>query len=408
MEENNRHIFYGMQILLDQKWSTDQAVIVEHEEIKSIVPTNMMDHHMPATLHAYPEDHYLIPGLIDLHVHGAKGYDVMDGTEKALTALSSALAAEGVTGFLATTMTATDEHLEKVLQVIAARQPTKEGAAILGVHLEGPFLAKAKVGAQNENLTQLPNIDLVIKWQKLAQGAIKVVTLAPELPDAITFIRDLRSLGMCVAIGHTNATYAETMEAVDAGCSQATHLFNAMRGIAQREPGAAGALLLADNVVAELVCDGIHLHPAIVDLAFRVKGRDRLLLVSDAMRAKCMKDGRYELGGQEVNVKKGKTTLDDGTIAGSTLQLPQAIKHMSKYAQCSLEGAIRMAAYNPARTLGLSDRKGSISLGKDADLVVLNSAFKALLTMRAGTVVFEDAAYHLGLNSNNYKKRNKK
>lgn len=392
MEEKNRHIFYGMQVLLDQKWSGDQAVIVEYDVIKSIIPANMIEHHLPATLHAYPKDHYLIPGLIDMHVHGANGYDVMDGTEEALTALCSALAAEGVTGFLATTMTVTNAHLETVLQTIATRLPSPDGAAILGVHLEGPFLANAKIGAQNEALTQLPNVDLVTRWQKLAQGAIKVVTVAPELPDAISFIRELRSLGVNVAIGHTNATYAETMEAVSAGCSQATHLFNAMRGITQREPGAAGALLVADKVIAELVCDGIHLHPAIVDLAFRVKGRDRLLLVTDAMRAKCMGDGRYDLGGQEVIVKKGRATLEDGTIAGSTLQLPQAIRHMSEYAHCSLEDAVRMAAYNPARTLGLSDRKGSISLGKDADLVVLDSTFKALLTMRAGKVVFEEGA----------------
>lgn len=390
MEEKNRHIFYGMQVLLDQKWSGDQAVIVEYDVIKSIIPANMIEHHLPATLHAYPKDHYLIPGLIDMHVHGANGYDVMDGTEEALTALCSALAAEGVTGFLATTMTVTNAHLETVLQAIATRLPSPEGAAILGVHLEGPFLANAKIGAQNEALTQLPNIDLITKWQKLAQGAIKVVTVAPELPDAIPFIKELRSMGMNVATGHTNATYAETMEAVSAGCSQATHLFNAMRGITQREPGAAGALLLADKVIAELICDGIHVHPAIVDLAFRVKGRDRLLLVTDAMRAKCMGDGRYDLGGQDVIVKKGRATLEDGTIAGSTLQLPQAIRHMSEYAHCSLEDAVRMAAYNPARTLGLSDRKGSISLGKDADLVVLDSTFKVLLTMRAGKVIFEE------------------
>lgn len=389
MDASSPHIFYGMQILLDQKWSNDQAILVENQVIKAIIPANMIDHHLPATLHEFPKDHYLVPGLIDLHVHGANGHDVMDGTEESLNELCRALAAEGVTGFLATTMTVANEHLEAVLQTIAARQPTKEGSAILGVHLEGPFLSKAKIGAQNAEFTQDPDISLVSKWQKLAQGAIKVVTLAPELPEAIAFIKALRSQGINVAIGHTNATYAETMDAVAAGCSQATHLFNAMRGLAQREPGAVGALLTSDSVVAELICDGIHLHPAVVSLAYRMKSRDRLLLVSDAMRAKCMDDGDYELGGQIVHVKKGKATLDDGTLAGSTLRLPRAIKAMSEYAGCSLEDAIRMAAYNPARTLGLSDKKGSLSLGKDADLVVLNADFNVLLTMRAGCVVFD-------------------
>jgi N-acetylglucosamine-6-phosphate deacetylase len=191
------------------------------------------------------------------------------------------------------------------------------------------------------------------------------------------------------AIGHTNATYEQTMAAINAGASYATHLFNAMRHLHQREPGATGALLLANEVMAEMIADGKHLHAALYEIAYRVKGKERLLLVTDAMRAKCMSDGCYELGGQKVHVTDGKATLANGTLAGSVLCMPDAIKNIMKYTDCSLEDAIRMASYNPAHKLNLTSRKGSIEVGKDADLVVLSDKLNVKLTMVGGVVVFE-------------------
>lgn len=385
--DGHRAIFFGMQILLQQKWVTGQALLVEDNLIKGILPENMIDHHMPAKLYKFSEDHYLIPGFIDLHVHGANGKDVMDGTEDALISISHALAAEGITSFLATTITADNASIENVLKVIAERTPAKLGANVLGVHLEGPFIAKTKLGAQPAK-EQMPDAKLIQKWQEVARGMIKIVTLAPELPGSLALIKALIKLNIVASIGHTNATYEETLEAISAGCSEATHLFNAMSGLHQREPGAVTALLLSDEVKVELIVDGVHLHPAIVDLAYHLKHKERILLVTDAMRAKCLGDGSYDLGGQPVQVNAGVATLLDGTLAGSTLTMPKAVKNMATFSHCSLIDAIEMATINPARVLQLEGHKGAIDVGMDADLVVVTKEFDVALTMREGDVVF--------------------
>src|SRR5579883_2286796 len=389
MSETKRSIISGMSILSEGKWLKDQALVIEGGIIKALIPADMIKHHLPAKQYAFPSDHYLVPGFIDLHIHGVQGHDVMDGTEEALINISQALAAEGVTGFLATTMTTDVDHLENVLKVIAkVAAHHKEGAALLGAHLEGPFIAPSKLGAHASETVRLPDLSLIKHWQNIAKNKIKMVTLAPELPDSQAFIRQLHDLEIIASIGHTNATYEETRAAIAAGCTQATHLFNAMRGLHQREPGAVSALLLADEISAEIIVDGLHLHPAIVDLTLRLKGKDRILLVTDAMRAKCCRDGRYELGGQQVNVRNGKATLDDGTLAGSTLRMPEAIRNMTQFTQCLIDEAITMASKNPARVLKLAERKGDIMIGKDADVVVINPDFKVMLTMRAGKEIY--------------------
>ena len=393
MSTTKRSIFSGMRILLGQEWVSGQAVVVEGSTIRAIIPENMMQHHFPAKHHEFSRQHYLVPGFIDLHMHGAQGKDVMDGDKDAFLTIARALATEGVTGYLATTMSAENERIEQVLKTAAQCMTEKTGAALLGLHLEGPFLAKQKTGAQREDYLQMPNITLFKQWQALAQNNIKMVTLAPELMGALEFIRALHALNITVSIGHTNATYDETMAAIKAGCSHATHLFNAMRSIHQREPGATTALLLADEVTAEIIVDGVHLHPAIVDMVLRLKGRERLMLITDAMRAKCLRDGQYELGGQSVTVFAGRATLSDGTLAGSTLRMPNAIANMQKFTHCSLIDAIHMATINPAYLLGMHTHKGSIETGKDADLVVLNDNIGVCLTMRAGNVIFSDSEH---------------
>lgn len=388
MNESTRSIFSGMQVLIEQEWVSKQAVLVEGSQIKAIIPEEMIKHHLPAKRYEFHESDYLIPGLIDLHVHGTHGKDVMDANEDALRAISHALAAEGITGYLATTMSAENERIEAAVKAVHTMMPNKGGAAILGVHLEGPFIAKAKKGAQRSKALQVPNLQLVQRWQTLADNAIKLVTLAPELPGAIELIAGLHKMEVIASIGHTNATYEQTCLAIATGCTQATHLFNAMSGLHQREPGAVGALLLADSVSAELIVDSLHLHPAVVDLAYRIKGKDRLFLITDAIRAKCLGSGSYELGGQTVEVTDGKAMLKDGTLAGSTLSMTQAIKNMVQFSKCSLQEAIHMASYNPAKALKLTAHKGSIAIGKDADLVVLNADIDIRMTMREGREVF--------------------
>lgn len=385
---SERHIYSGMSLFVENQWVSDHAVVVEGEKIKAIIPAGMIKHHLPATQRVFDATHRMIPGLIDLHVHGANNHDVMDGTPTAMQGLSEALAREGVTGFLATTMTASSDTLSRVLSVVDASAPTLTGAAVLGVHLEGPFISPDKVGAQNAADVQLPNQALFDEWQARSGNRIRVVTLAPEQANALHLIKALHKNNVIVSLGHTNATYEETMQAIHAGASVATHLFNAMRGLHQREPGAAGALLLSDSVTAEMIVDGIHLHPAMVELALRVKSPKRLVLISDAMRAKCMKDGVYTLGGQSVTVNQGRATLADGTLAGSTLKLIDAIHHLSETPYCSLAEAIQMATLVPASLLQCEARKGSIDVGKDADLTVINAAFEVVCTVREGRVCF--------------------
>ena len=386
--EGKRKIFSGMQVLLGQQWIHDQAVVVEGTTIQAIIPAVMVKHHLPAIHYTFPADFYLIPGLIDLHIHGAGGKDVMDAEPLALITISKMLAEEGVTGFLATTMTSSNEQIEAALHTVRHSKDDELAAAVLGVHLEGPFISVDKRGAQSDRHVKAPDPALIKHWQTMADGAIKMVTLAPELTNAESLIKTLREANVIAACGHTNATYAETMAAIDAGVRYATHLFNAMRGLQQREPGATGALLLAKEVMAELIVDGCHLHPAMIELAYRLKGRDRLVLVSDAMRAKCCGDGEYDLGGDAVFVKTGRAARQDGTLAGSVLRLPDAIKNIVQYSSCTLMDAVQMASFNPARLLSLDRRKGSIEIGKDADLVILNAALEVQLTMREGRKIY--------------------
>ncbi len=341
----------------------------------------------------FPANYHIVPGFIDMHVHGANGCDVMDANSDALLAISHALAAEGTTGFLATTMTADVTEIDSALLAVRdfVKSNVKKGAALLGVHLEGPFLAATKMGAQRGDKIIPPNIELMRHWQTLSANLIKLVTLAPEQPHALSLIEYLVQQHIIASIGHTNATFAETTAAIAAGCSHATHLFNAMRGIHQREPGAVTAALLSSAITAELILDGVHLHPAIVELVYRIKGREKIALVTDAMRAKCLSDGCYDLGGQSVQVRNGEAKLADGTLAGSVLTMSSAIQNMMKFTGCGLGDAVKMAAENPAKLLGIFDQKGSIAVGKDADLVVLSESYQVVMTVREGEICYQES-----------------
>lgn len=383
----SRLILSGMPILIGQNWSANQAIIIEDKLIKAIIPQEMIEHHLPAEHLQFPADHYLSPGFVDLHIHGLAGKDVMDAEVSSLKDIALNLASQGVTGFLATTMSAPAAQIEKILQAVVKVKSNENGAQLLGVHLEGPFIAESKKGAHS--LTQKPDINLFNQWQRIAQNAIKLVTIAPELPGALDFIKALIKNKVIVSIGHTNATYHETHAAIEIGASQATHLFNAMHGIHQREPGAAGALLLSEKIKAELIVDGKHLHPAMLQLALHCKGKENLLLVTDAMRASCMGDGDYDLGGQIVHVRNGEARLANHTLAGSTLRMNVAIKNMMAYTGCSLIDAITMASFNPLEALSLDEQKGSIMVGKDADLVLLSKELEVKMTLCRGKMVFK-------------------
>ncbi|MES2218033.1 MAG: N-acetylglucosamine-6-phosphate deacetylase [Pseudomonadota bacterium] len=383
----------GAQIYLQDGLKKNTGLLLEEGVISAL--TTVAKNKNTPVLH-FPETFHIVPGFIDLHVHGARGHDVMDGTMTALSAISTTLAAEGTTAFLATTMTAAPTAIEQAVVTVRdfmQMQLKAQGAAILGIHLEGPFIAAAKMGAQPGDKILAPNVELMKKWQLLSGDNVKLVTLAPELPDSHDLIDYLCSQHIVASIGHTNATYAETMTAINAGCTHATHLFNAMRGIHQREPGTVTAALLAANVMVELILDGVHLHPAIVELVLKTKGIENIVLVTDAMRAKCLADGCYELGGQDVTVSKGEARLADGTLAGSVLTMSSALQNMLEFTGCELRDALKMVAENPAKVLGLFDKKGSIAVGKDADIVVLDEELNVVLTVCGGEVVYRSPVH---------------
>lgn len=339
----------------------------------------------------FPPHFHLVPGFIDVHVHGANNHDVMDASGEALHNISQALAKEGTTSFLATTMAAPINNLEQVLSNVRNfidRPEINSGAKILGVHLEGPFISKAKANAQSEQFIVPVDIDLIASWQSEYKNLIKIVTLAPEIKDALQLINYLSHHEIIASLGHSDATFDQMQQAVEKGCTHATHLFNAMRGLHHREPGAVTSALLSSKVMTEIICDGIHLHPAIIQLILKLKGKDKIILVTDSMRAKCMSNGIYDLGGQAVQVENEVARLSNGLLAGSTLKMNEAIKNFMQFTGLSLFDTAKMASENPAKTLGIFDRKGSIELNKDADLTVLDNQLNVVMTLSKGEIIY--------------------
>jgi N-acetylglucosamine-6-phosphate deacetylase len=317
----------------------------------------------------------IVPGFIDLHVHGGGGADFMNGDEESVRTVLRAHASRGTTGLLATTLTSSQESIDKAIIAIkrVTKNPKRGESQILGIHLEGPYICAARKGAQPLKYVRNPSFSELEHWVELSEGAIKQITLAPEIPGALDFIKAARKLGIVCSLGHTDATFEQTQAAIDAGATQATHLFNAMTGLHHRAPGTAGAVLASDTVVAELICDGIHLHPGAIEVAVRCKSADRCALITDAMEAAIMPDGIYQLGGQEVISKNGVASFPDGTLAGSVLTMDKAVHNVQKYAKISLYEASKMASAVPAAQIGESHRRGVIDDGMIADLVALDS-----------------------------------
>jgi len=334
----------------------------------------------------------LLPGMIDAHIHGAAGADAMDATKEALETMAAALPKEGTTSFLATTMTQTKDAIEKALANAAQFIEEKQAAGkaeIVGIHLEGPFISQKRAGAQPPDYIIEPDLILFKKWQELAKGHIKLVTLAPEEKNGIELTSYLKQTGVTASIGHSDATYQEIDEAIQAGASHVTHLFNGMRGLHHREPGVVGAALLRHELFTEIIADGIHARPEMIQLAYRQKTSERIILITDSLRAKCLKNGTYDLGGQAVQVDDIKATLPDGTLAGSILKMKDAVKNMISYTNCELENIIEMTAINPAKQLNIFDRKGSIAVGKDADFVILDEHLEVVMTFCRGKLAYQ-------------------
>ena len=317
---------------------------------------------------------YVIPGLTDLHFHGCKGHDFSDGDPEGLAVMAEYELSRGVTQICPAGMTLLEDQLMKICRTAAAhRDAGRPGAALCGINLEGPFLSLEKKGAQNGAWLRLPDVDLLRRLEAASHGLVKLVSVAPEVPGALEFIEAVGE-EVTVSLAHTTADYDTAMAAFRAGARHVTHLFNAMPPFTHRAPGVVGAALDTPGCMVELICDGIHIHPSVVRAVFRMFGANRVILISDTMRAAGMPDGQYTLGGQDVTVKGRLATLADGTIAGSATDLLGCVQTAVSMG-IPLAAAVRAAAVNPARCIGAYSRVGSLEPGKLANLVILNEDY---------------------------------
>lgn len=332
---------------------------------------------------------YVIPGLIDLHFHGCVGEDFSDATPDGLQKIADYQLSRGITGICPAGMTLGEDTLTAICENAAAHiEGNKPGAELLGLHLEGPFISMAKKGAQNGDFVHDPDGDMLERLQKAAKGHVKLVTLAPEGPGAIDFIRKANELGVRVSLGHTTADYDTATAAYNAGARQATHLFNAMPSFTHREPGVIGAAADHEEVMAELICDGVHVHASAVRAMFRLFGPKRMILISDSLRAAGMGDGEYPFGGQYIEVHGARATIlgHPETLAGSVSDLMGCLKKATEFG-VSLWAAVTAASVNPAKALGVYDRLGSLDAGKDANFAVLNTDYTLKAVVFHGQVV---------------------
>lgn len=339
--------------------------------------------------------YYAVPGFIDEHTHGGYGFDIMDATYEGLSKLTIDLAREGVTAFLPTTMTATLKETELAIDNATKVKGYIEnnnisGAEILGLHLEGPFINKKYKGAQPEKYVLLPNEDIMNDFVKISHNNIRKVTYAPELDKDFKFINCLIKNKIIPSVGHSDGTFSEIETAIEKGLSSVTHFHNGQSPHNHRNPGVVTAGFTFDELSVEIICDGIHLHKDTVKAVYKIKGRDKIVLVTDSMEAKGLDDGDYELGGQKVVKRGNEARLEDGTLAGSCLTMIEAVKNIIRFTGCTLEDAVTMASTNPARNLNVIHRKGSLDIGKDCDLLILDSNYNIVKTLCKGRVVFSN------------------
>jgi N-acetylglucosamine-6-phosphate deacetylase len=316
----------------------------------------------------------LAPAFFDVHFHGAAGHDVMEGTPAALNAISVFLASRGVGSFFPTTVTAPLDATLRALSHLArfiAQPPAPGHAQPLGIHLEGPFLSPVKCGVQPVEHMLAPDIAVFDRLCEAAEGHVRLMTIAPELPGAADLIAHATSRGVRISLGHSNAKAAETRSGIAAGAVSATHTFNAMRPLDHREPGILGTVLTTDSLYAELICDGIHTAPEMVELWWRAKGPDRAILITDAMSAAGMPDGTYQLGSFQVEVSQGRA-MARGVLAGSVLTLDRALVNFMRFTGAPLQQALRLITVNPAAMTGLAQRTGSLAPGQPAHLVAVD------------------------------------
>jgi N-acetylglucosamine-6-phosphate deacetylase len=328
--------------------------------------------------------HWIAPGLVDTHIHGFRNHDIMDNDVEGLNQISEGLLSCGVTSFLPTTLTSSTETLNHVVEMIGANYTKVRGAKIKGIFLEGPFFTEKHKGAQNTRYFCDPSVDLLKVWQKLSNDSIKKIAIAPERKGAAGFIEYAVGEEIAVALAHSDATFEEAKQAVEKGASIFVHTFNGMSGLHHREPGMAGAAMILKDVFAEVICDGHHVHPAAANILMNTRGRDSTVMVTDCMMAGGMPEGNYQLGEFPVDVRDGAARIEGGSLAGSILQLKDAVKNVVEWGIATPEEAIYMASTAPAKSVQLDHECGKITEGYAADFIVLNPALDLIATYMDG------------------------
>lgn len=333
---------------------------------------------------------FIIPGFIDLHVHGGGGQDVQGKSKESILAVGRYHLQHGTTSFLPTIMTQPWEEMKKDVMVMRDCMDTEyDGAEILGIYLEGPYVSPKYCSSHEVKYTRKPSISELMEIVNISRSSIKILTIAPELNGALEMTQEACQRGIVVAIGHSDSSYEETMAGIHSGMTHATHAFNAMRGFHHRELGAVGAILLSEEVTAEIVPDGVHVHPETVKLLIKIKGIEQVVAVTDASSFTGMPQGTYLLGKQKLIVKDGRAVLEDRTLAGSLITMNTAFRNIIRWGKITLPQAVKMTSFNPAKVIGFSYRKGSIEPGKDADIILIDDWFNVKVVMVGGKIKFE-------------------
>lgn len=367
----------------------DAVVVIQGSKIIAVGPHNKID--LPRGLRPIlAEEQTVVPGFVDLHIHGAGGHDVMEGGRDSLHTIAATVAARGTTSFVATTVTASEKETRESVAALAnfilhmSQYPARElFAEILGIHFEGPFISPARRGVHPAKWIARPSPELLAGFLEEARGTAQILTLAPELPGALELIAAARNAGLVVSLGHTDATYEQAQAAIEAGATHAAHVYNAMRPFSHRDTGVIGAVLTSPKVSAELIADGVHVDEAAMRMLVGLKTPQRVILVSDGMSATGMPDGKYQLGLFEVKVSGGVARNAEGKLAGSTLTLDRALRNIVALG-VPLPSALQMLTANPARQIGLGARKGVLAPGADADLVFLDDKLEVTGVMTRG------------------------